>query len=136
MTTKEEAAEEEFRSAVENIGNNRRQSTRSPFLVVEIKGKHANKIFLAHAENVSTGGAFLSGKQDLKMGDRFPIEFVLPDNKTTVSCMSEVVWKKQYKKTGLQPAEGIGIKFVDMAPDQERVIGEWVNNEEKKERIQ
>ncbi len=136
MTAREESAEEEFRSAVENIGSNRRESPRSPFLVVEIKGKHANKIFLAYAENVSKGGAFLAGRQDLEVGDRFPIEFVLPDNKTTVSCMSEVVWKKKYEKTGLQPAEGIGIKFVDMAPDQEKVIGEWVDKEEQKEPIQ
>jgi len=134
MTSNEE--EEEFRTAVENIGSNRRRSARSPFLVVEIKGKHANKVFLASAENVSKGGAFLSGQQNLKVGDRFPIEFVLPDSKTTVSCMSEVVWKKKYEKDGLQAAEGLGIKFVDMAPEQEKVIDKWVDSEEKKECIQ
>lgn len=136
MSSKEDEAEKEFQSAVENIGINRRKSARSPFLVVEIKGKHANKVFLASSENLSKGGAFLSGRQNLKVGDRFPIEFVLPDNKTTVSCMSEVVWKKKYDQDGLQSAEGLGIKFVDMAPDQEKVIGDWVNKEEKKEFIQ
>ncbi len=136
MTAKEDAAEEEFQSAVENIGINRRRSARNSFLVVEIKGKHANKVFLASAENLGKGGAFLPGRQDFKVGDLFPIEFVLPDNKTTVSCMSEVVWKKKYEKDGLQAAEGIGIKFLDMAPEQEKVIGKWVDKEEKKECIQ
>ena len=117
------------KAVTKKTGINRRQHARQPFLVLEIKGSHSNKIFLAYAENVSQGGLFLSGKAPLKIGDRFPIEFVLPDNKTTVRCMSEVVWKKKYEQPGLNSAEGIGIRFVDMEPAQKKVIGYWIDKE-------
>lgn len=120
------------KAVTKKAGINRRVHSRQPFLVIEIKGSHSNKIFLAYAENVSQGGLFLSGKPPLKIGDRFPIEFVLPDNKTTVRCMSEVVWKKKYDQPGLSSAEGIGIKFVDMEPAQKKVIGDWIDKEEEK----
>jgi len=109
---------------------NRRRFQRAPFLILEVKGKHSNRIFIAQAENISQGGAFLTSGQDLKVGDRFPVEFVLPDNKTTVSCMSEVVWKKRYGNSGLS-SEGLGIRFVDMAPSQRKVLGDWIDEEDK-----
>ncbi len=69
------------------------------------------------------------------MGDRFPVEFVLPDNKTTVRCTSEVVWKKRYDRSGLD-SEGIGVRFVDLEPEQKQILGEWIAREEEKEKIQ
>ncbi len=113
-------------------GINRRKDTRSPFLVLEIQGKHSNKIFLAQTENVSQGGLFFSPEQSLDIGDRFPIEFVLPDNKTKVCCMSEVVWKKRYDKSGYA-SEGVGIRFVDLEEKQKKIIGKWLDQEDEKE---
>ncbi len=112
---------------------NRRQSSRLPFIVLEVKGKHSNKVFVAYAENISQGGLFLSSSQTLKVGDKFPIEFVLPDKKTKVRCTCEVVWKKRYDKMGLV-SEGMGIRFVDLDPLQRKVIGEWIDKGEKKKR--
>lgn len=114
----------------DKIGINRRRFKRSPFIVLEIKGKHSNKIFLAQAENLSQGGLFLSSRQPLKVGDRFPIEFVLPDNKTKVTCTSEVIWKKRYNTSGLA-SEGIGVRFVDLEPLQKELIGDWIDADEK-----
>ncbi len=113
-------------------GIDRRVDTRAPFLILEIQGTHSNKIFLAQTENVSKGGLFFSPGQSFKVGDSFPIEFVLPDNKTTVRCMSEVVWKKSYDKSGY-PTEGVGIRFVDLDEAQKRVVGEWIDREEANE---
>lgn len=110
-------------------GLERRRHTRAPFLVLEIQGKHANKIFLAQTENVSQGGLFFSPGQPLNIGDCFPIEFVLPDNKTTVRCMSEVVWKKRYDKSGYA-SEGVGIRFVGLKDEQKKILGDWVDREE------
>ena len=112
---------------------NRRKFYRAPFLVLEVKGKHSNRIFIAQTENLSQGGAFLSSRQNLKVGDRFPMEFVLPDNKTTVRCTSEVIWKKSYNNSGLS-SEGLGIRFVDMAPSQKKVLGDWIDEEDRKKR--
>lgn len=112
---------------------NRRQSPRIPFIVLEVKGKYSNKVFLAYAENISPGGLFLSSSQTLKVGDRFPIEFVLPDNKTKVRCTCEVAWKKKYDTDGII-SEGVGVRFVDLASAQKKVISGWIDKEEKKKR--
>lgn len=112
---------------------NRRQSTRVPYIVLEVKGKHSNKVFLAYAENISQGGLFLSSSQSLKIGDRFPIEFVLPDNKTTVRCTCEVAWKKKYDQNGVA-SEGVGVRFVDLDSSQKKIISGWVDQEDKKKR--
>jgi len=111
----------------------RRAHERAPFLVIEIKGEHSNKVFLAQTENISQGGLFFSSPESLKVGDRFPIEFVLPDNKTIVSCTSEVVWKKHYDQFGTA-SEGIGIRFVDLEPEQKKILGDWIDREEEKEK--
>jgi len=110
---------------------NRREFNRAPFLILEVQGKHSNRIFIAQTENISQGGAFLSSSQKLEVGDRFPIEFVLPDNQTTVRCTSEVVWKKRYDTSGLS-SEGLGIRFVDMDPSQKKVLGDWIEEEDQK----
>ena len=110
----------------------RRRHSRAPFLILEIKGKHSNKVFLAQTENVSQGGLFFSSRQPLKIGDRFPVEFVLPDNKTMFRCTSEVVWKKRYDTAGIA-SEGIGVRFVDLEPSQKKILGDWIEREEEKE---
>ncbi|TAJ98886.1 MAG: PilZ domain-containing protein [Candidatus Manganitrophaceae bacterium] len=112
---------------------NRRQSSRLPFIVLEVKGKHSNKVFVAYAENISQGGLFLSSSHKLKVGDRFPIEFILPDNKTKVRCTCEVTWKKKYDTQGII-SEGVGVRFVDLASDQKKIITGWIDKEEKKKR--
>jgi uncharacterized protein (TIGR02266 family) len=109
----------------------RRRHTRSPFIVLEIKGKHFDKTFIGYAENLGPGGLFLSAAQPMKVGDRFPVEFVLPDNKTKVRCNCEVVWKKRYDTKGVV-SEGMGIRFVDLDQVNRKAIADWVKQKEKR----
>lgn len=112
---------------------NNRVHQRTPFIVLEVKGKHSNEVFLASAENLSPGGLFLSSSKNLKVGGRFPIEFVLPDMKTKIFSTCEVVWKKNYNSVGLA-SEGIGVRFVDMDPSQKKTISDWVDKKHQKKR--
>ncbi len=102
-----------------------RKSVRSPLLVLEVKGKHYNKIFIGYAKNISKDGLFLDARQSLKPGDQFPVEFVLPDGATKITCICEVVWTKQYSRAS-GGSRGMGVRFVKMAPSQKRIIEEWV----------
>ncbi len=112
-----------------------RKSVRSPLLVLEVRGKYYNKIFIGHTKNVSKDGFFLSSQQPLKAGDQFPVEFVLPDNTTKVICTCEVVWTKEFRsRTG--NSTGIGVRFVDMDESKKRVIDNWVIRTENKKKIQ
>lgn len=106
---------------------NRRCSPRHPVMVLEVKGKQFDKIFVAYAENIGSGGLHLSSPQPLKVGDRFPIEFVLPDQITKIACSCEVAWRKEIGRNG----DGVGIRFVDLSEQAKKVIGTWIKEEEK-----
>ena len=108
----------------------KRGAARSPFLLLQIKGKHYEKIFIAETRDVSRGGLSLASGQPLAVGDRFPVEFVLPDEVTTVRCTCEVVWTKELGSGGVH-APGVGVKFVDLGNAQKRLIGEWVTRSEE-----
>lgn len=115
----------------QTIEAERRRHRRAPFIVLEVKGKHYEKIFLGYAENIGTGGLFLSASQPMKVGDRFPVEFILPDNETKVRCTCEVVWKKRYDMRGMV-TEGMGVKFVDLDQTKRKAIADWVKKKERK----
>ena len=103
----------------------RRGYPRLPFLVVEVKGKKYNEVFLGYAQDLSLGGLFLKATNSFKTGERFPIEFVLPDNKTKIQCTGEVVWKThQHSSDDL--AEGVGLRFADLNPKSQEVLDRWI----------
>jgi len=101
----------------------------SPLLVLEVKGKGYERIFIGYAENLSLGGLMLSTPKRLKPGDQFPVEFVLPDRKTTVSCTCEVVWKRDNQPGS--PPTGVGLRFVGVGPAAKKVLDQWVRREGK-----
>jgi uncharacterized protein (TIGR02266 family) len=110
-----------------------RRSVRSPLLVLEVKGKYYNKIFIGYTKNLSKDGLFLSSQQTLKAGDQFPVEFVLPDHTTRVNCTCEVVWTKTFRSmTG--NSTGVGVRFVDLDEPQKRIIDDWVIRAEGKKK--
>ncbi|HEX9757657.1 MAG TPA: PilZ domain-containing protein [Nitrospiria bacterium] len=110
-----------------------RISPRLPLLVLEVRGEHGKKVFLGYAENISQGGLFVSAKTPLIVGERFPVEFVLPDNKTMVRATCEVVWRRNYGKNDLISG-GMGIKFVDLNNKAKQVIGAWIQQEDHRKK--
>ena len=109
---------------------NARVFHRIPLMILEVKGKKGSKIFFGYAENISQGGLFVSGKTTPSVGDQFPVEFILPDNKTKVRCTCEVVWKKQYGKSDLVFG-GIGVRFVDLDQKVKKAVEKWIDQEDQ-----
>lgn len=106
-------------------GIERRIAERSPMMVLEIKGKYYDKIFVGYAENISRSGLFFSAANPPAVGATFPVEFVLPDNRTTVQCTCRVVWQHRYTTTG-RPSVGVGVEFVDLDQAKRSLIDQWV----------
>jgi len=103
----------------------RRGNPRLPLLVLEVKGKKYNEVFLGYAQDLSLGGIFIKATNSFKKGERFPIEFVLPDNKTKIQCMGEVVWKTRLDQSnGL--TEGIGLRFADLNLQSREALDRWI----------
>jgi uncharacterized protein (TIGR02266 family) len=107
----------------------KRRSLRVPLFVLEIKWKKYNEVFIGRMQNISIGGLFMSTERPLHAGERFPIEFVLPDNKTKVSCTGEVTWTRLYASEGAG-SEGIGIRFLDLDDRKMKAIGQWIKKQE------
>ena len=109
----------------------KRQYLRNPLFVLEVKWKHYNKVFLGRAENISTGGLFLSSKRSPRVGERFPMEFILPDRKTKVGCTGEVVWTRQYTSEGAG-SEGVGVRFLDLDDKKMKAVEQWIRKQENR----
>jgi uncharacterized protein (TIGR02266 family) len=117
------------RKARSFVSRDHRYWLPSPLLVLEVRGKGYERIFIGYAENLSLGGLMLSTPKRLKPGDQFPVEFVLPDRKTTVSCTCEVVWKRNSQPG--TPSAGVGLRFVGVGPAARKVLDQWVRREGK-----
>lgn len=94
-------------------------------MVVEIKGKSYDKLFVGYAENISRDGLFFSAANPPAVGSAFPVEFVLPDNRTVVQCTCRVVWQHRYTASG-RPSIGVGVEFVDLDQVKRGLIDQWV----------
>jgi uncharacterized protein (TIGR02266 family) len=106
-------------------GAERRVAERAPVMVLEIRGKSYDKIFVGYAENISRSGLFFSAANPPAVGSTFPVEFVLPDNRTVVQCTCRVVWQHRYNTSG-RPSIGVGVEFVDLDGIKRTLIDQWV----------
>ncbi|MEW6681855.1 MAG: PilZ domain-containing protein [Nitrospirota bacterium] len=112
-------------SARTSRGPERRIADRAPVMVLEVRGKSYDKIFVGYAENISRSGLFLSAANPPAVGSTFPVEFVLPDNRTLVQCTCRVVWQHRYTTSG-RPSVGVGVEFLDLDTLKRALIDQWV----------
>jgi uncharacterized protein (TIGR02266 family) len=106
-------------------GAERRVADRAPVMVLEVRGKSYDRIFVGYAENISRSGLFLSAANPPAVGSTFPVEFVLPDNRTLVQCTCRVVWQHRYTTSG-RPSVGVGVEFLDLDTLKRSLIDQWV----------
>lgn len=107
----------------------KRRSLRLPLFVLEVKWKQYDKVFIGQMRNISIGGLLMSAGRSVHAGERFPIEFILPDKKTKVSCTGEVTWTRPYASEGVG-SEGIGVRFLDLDDRKMKAIGQWIKKQE------
>jgi Tfp pilus assembly protein PilZ len=106
----------------------KRRSLRLPLFVLEVKWKQYDKVFIGQMRNISIGGLLMSAGNSVHAGERFPIEFILPDKKTRVSCTGEVAWTRPYVSEGAG-SEGIGVRFLDLDDQKMKAIGQWIKKQ-------
>ncbi len=100
-----------------------RLDTRLEVNYTVLSGTQAHK---ATARNVGGGGICLFANEPLKAGDRLQVAMKLPDRDKPVNFIAEVIWCEPYEvigKTGRQRAIEVGVRFLEIAPqDQEAVM--------------
>lgn len=106
-----------------------RQFLRQPLIVLEVKWKRYDKVFLGHSKNISLGGLFVSTDGPVRVGERFPLEFILPDQKTRIACTGEVSWTREYSSEG-SGSQGVGIRFLDISSRTMKALETWMKKQE------
>ena len=80
-------------------------------------------------KNISGGGICLIAGEDLQPGDQLQIAMKLPDRETPVHFIGQVVWSEPYEvigRTQRQRAAEIGIKFVEISPQDRETVMRYV----------
>ena len=104
---------------------NKRKNLRVPILVTQVKGEHKGKVFFGYAKNISRVGIFIQTVSPKEEGERFRIEFTLPETETIIACQAEVVWARDFKPNTLYEP-GMGLKFVDLPEIMSEEVNRWV----------
>ncbi|MEK6684372.1 MAG: PilZ domain-containing protein [Nitrospirota bacterium] len=99
-----------------------------PLFVLEVKWKQYDEVFIGQMRDISMGGFLMSAGRSVHAGERFPVEFILPDKKTKVSCTGEVAWTRPYASEGAG-SEGIGVRFLNIDDQKIRAIGQWIKKQ-------
>lgn len=103
----------------------RRRYLPSPLLVVRQSGPSDCKVFFGYARNISRGGLYISTVNPREPGSRFELEVPIPPLGRCVTCLCEVVWKRDFTHTSPYDP-GMGMKFIDLDEEIGRAIDAWV----------
>ena len=105
---------------------NKRSNLRIPLIVTKVKAGQGGKVFFGYAKNISRVGIFIQTINPKNEGERFKIEFQLPHNGGPISCMAEVIWKRNYHPYS-EYEPGMGLKFIDLSEEMSDRLDRWVN---------
>jgi uncharacterized protein (TIGR02266 family) len=86
----------------------------------------------AYTGNVSGGGLFIKTMDPLEKGEDFLVKLELPSLEDVIVIKCEVIWtRKKEEETDVYPA-GMGVKFIEMTKDNNKVLKKYLRGIEKK----
>lgn len=102
----------------------KRKTLRVPILITKVKVEQNGKVFFGYAKNISKRGLFIQSINPKDEGELFNIEFNLPDDNVTFTCMAKVIWKRGYlPKAGYEP--GMGLEFIELSRELSDKLEHW-----------
>lgn len=77
----------------------------------------------AYIDNISEMGIFVRSEDPAPVGTRLRLRFASPDGAEPLELDGEVVWINPVRVIGDNPNPGMGVRFLELTPDQrERVV--------------
>ena len=111
-------------AAVKKIDpTNRRQQKRHD-AVLEVTAEAGHQFFTGFTENISTGGLFIATYRLLPLGSRFRLKFKVPGLDHVFEATCEVRWVREYNELVPDMQPGMGVRFLDLSPEEERLLDE------------
>jgi hypothetical protein len=78
----------------------------------------------ARSENLSEDGLRICGLQKIEPGTPLKLNFHLPEDKNPIMTIGEVMWQNEKRDTNFPSI--MGIKFVDISPDDRDRIRDYI----------
>ncbi|MFC1610861.1 TIGR02266 family protein [Myxococcota bacterium] len=103
-------------------------------LVVEVGLKTDTNFYVGFSENVSEGGLFVATYDTRPQGERFMIEFTLPNHHKPIQCMVEVAWVNEHVDDNARDSNsslpGMGLRFVGLEAEDREAIATFIETRE------
>ncbi|GMV44438.1 MAG: hypothetical protein AMXMBFR64_61540 [Myxococcales bacterium] len=96
---------------------------------LQLTAEADHKFFTGFTQNISAGGLFIATHAFLPIGDMFVLTFCLPGADTLFCLTCEVRWVRQADMGPGLPA-GMGVRFLDVTPQQEALIDDYIATQE------
>jgi|MudIll2142460700_1097286.scaffolds.fasta_scaffold238910_2 uncharacterized protein (TIGR02266 family) len=114
------------------MGAERRADPRAD-VNLEVRYRSTHDFMLAYAKNISGGGICIRTAKPLPLNSEVQLRFSLPGFPTPFEVKGLVVWTNPFGGQTAFPT-GMGIKFLEMSPDDKKVIDDFVRAELAKSR--
>jgi len=128
MLYKRQSQVKEKITLLSELDGGRRQGERvNEILQVEFEDQ-----FPAQTVNISRGGAFIRTPNPLDLEEEFTLKFHIPDDEEPIAVLCKVVWTNKYGKISEDMPRGMGVKFLNLRPEQRTRIEEFIQLQRSK----
>jgi len=93
---------------------------------VRISFKKESDFFKAYIANLAKGGLFVKTMKTLPVDTFLNVEFSLPNRNQIIHTTGKVVWTRSKDKSSEKMPPGMGIQFVDIDPEDERLLKNYM----------
>jgi type IV pilus assembly protein PilZ len=102
-----------------------RQHTRHP---VDLRVDYTTRdAFLANrVSNLSQGGLFIATESPLPVQSELDLVLTLKDEDERIRARGRVIWQYDIRKGTSRVIPGMGIKFIDLSPDDSRRLVDFL----------
>ena len=104
-------------------------SARHPRYRVNIQVDRSTREFFigGRVTNISRGGLFIETESPLPIHSDIDLTLKLPEIRTTLALRGRVVWTYDMRRGTAHLMTGSGIKFMDISPQQRRLLEAYLD---------
>lgn len=92
---------------------------------LEVRYQSAQDFVTAYAKKIGGGGLFIQTAKPLALNQEVHLRFTLPGVAMPIELRGLVVWANPFASLAAFPT-GMGIKFLDLDPQQKTIIDDFV----------
>ncbi len=120
------AVVERFKKMLERASDFQGRSEPRAQKTLSLAFKERNTFVKAYSSNVSSGGLFVRTRNPLPKGERFLLKLQLPEVPDSLKIQCEVAWTRGGGEEKSGETAGMGLKFLEMSPEERRVLKTYV----------